>query len=380
MSNNTEVRILESLNDVTADQWDTLVGSHPALCHAFLQAMHKSGAASPDTGWHPVYPSLWRSGILVGAMPLYIKTHSYGEYVFDWAWADAYERHGLHYYPKLLSAIPFTPIAGPRLLATTQVDRQHLLETALKLLEEDEQLSSLHVLFPDDYASPICQHYQGLQRDGIQFHWHNRAYADFDDFLACMSHDKRKKIHQDRKRALADIDYIECLQGEDISTADWAFFHRCYTHTYHMHRSAPYLGHKFFESIHDSMPSQSVMFVAYRHQQRIASSWCLRGQDVLFGRYWGAMEYVPCLHFELCYYQPIAFCIRQQLARFEGGTQGEHKLARGLLPVTTRSFHWLKRPQFNHAVADFLQQERDGIAIYLDDLNDRQPFRSDAVK
>ncbi|MBB5017537.1 hypothetical protein HNQ59_000806 [Chitinivorax tropicus] len=376
----TTLEILSSLESISNDAWQALSQGHPALDLSFLNLMHQTGAANLHSGWQPVYPSLWQGGALVAAMPLYIKTHSYGEYVFDWAWADAYHRHGLRYYPKLISALPFTPISAPRLLASQPADRSHLLAAALALLKDDTTLSSLHILFPVAEEHPVLAAAGGLRRDGVQFHWHNQGYGNFEDFLGRMSHDKRKKIHQDRKKVQVHIDEIRCLTGPEITVDDWTFFHRCYAHTYRLHHATPYLSRDFFIQLGEQSPDLSVMFVAYRQGQPIATSWCLKGHDALYGRYWGALEHIPCLHFELCYYQPICFCIARSLARFEGGAQGEHKLARGLAPAATHSYHWLKHAQFNEAVSQYLAQERNGMAAYTSELNERQPFHRSPAK
>lgn len=354
----------------------------PFMRHEYLAALHASNSAAPSTGWTPQFLTVHDAGELVAACPLYLKDHSYGEYVFDWAWADAYQRHGLDYYPKLLGAVPFTPVPGARLLARDAAGRTLLLR-AMRQLAREAGLSSVHLLFVDEAerSAAIGGEPSGwMARSTVQFHWTNRVpepYADFADFLASLQREKRKKIQQERRRvAEAGLHFTSAL-GSGIGDADWDFFHRCYTLTYRAHHSTPYLTRDFFRRMADTMPSNWLLFTAWRGSERIASSLIAvqPDQGVAYGRYWGAVEHVPCLHFEACYYQPLAWCIANGYRRFEGGAQGEHKMARGLLPVQTHSLHWLAHPQFAQAVADFLAREGTGIAHYMDELNERRPFR-----
>jgi uncharacterized protein len=372
---------------IDATAWDALVAQQPSatpfLKHAYLQAMTASGSAVAETGWLPQFIAVYRGDQLVAAAPLYLKSHSYGEYVFDWAWADAYRRHGLRYYPKLLGALPFTPVPGPRLLATTAEGRALLLQ-ASEQVARDAKLSSVHLLFPDeaDRAAIDAAQQQGwMVRRGVQFHWQNRAptpYADFADFLAALQREKRKKIQQERRRVADAGIRLRCLEGSEISTADWDFFYRCYTLTYEAHHSTPYLTRDFFALQQAHMPEHWLMVQALRSDVPVAASLVAidRARGAAYGRYWGAVEHIPCLHFEACYYQPLQWCIEQGFQRFEGGAQGEHKMARGLMPVPTWSAHWLAHPQFADAVADFLAREGEGIDGYMDELNERRPFKN----
>jgi predicted N-acyltransferase len=368
---------------IDAAAWNALVdaapGAAPFLRHEYLDALHASGSAAPDTGWYPQFVTLHRREALVAACPLYLKDHSYGEYVFDWAWADAYERHGLAYYPKLLGAVPFTPVPGPRLLAADDRSRRVLLG-AIQRIARDTRLSSAHLLFIDEADRQAAIDAGWLLRTGVQFHWVNRepgAYADFDEFLASLKREKRKKIAQERRRVAEAGVVLSALQGTEISARDWDFFYRCYTLTYRAHRSTPYLSRNFFERMSATLPANWLMFVAQRGTKPIAASLIAidpaRGHA--FGRYWGSVEPVDCLHFEACYYAPLAWCIEHRFARFEGGAQGEHKMARGLLPVATHSAHWLAHPEFSRAVADFLEREGAGVDAYVDELRERNPFR-----
>ena len=373
------LRVLDSLEDVSASDWDTLAGGNPTVSHAFLDSLHRSGCASARTGWSPQYPSLWDGERLVGAAPLYVKSHSYGEYVFDWGWADAYERNGIAYYPKLLCAVPFTPVSGARLLCAGAAVRERLA-TALLGFARSARLSSLHVLFPRDEDAAALRAAGMLERSGIQFHWRNAGYADFEAFLAALSHDKRKKIRQERKRVAGAGVALRRVTGHEATAADWDFFNKCYRRTYREHRSTPYLTREFFGMLGERMPGNVLLVIAERAGEPIAAALDLFGPDALYGRYWGSTEHVPGLHFEACYYQAIEFCIERGIALFEGGAQGEHKHARGFLPETTRSCHWLAHPAFNRAVDEFLSQEGASISAYVDELNDRTPFRKNGVR
>ena len=378
------IRVVEDPAAIDAEQWNALLDSQPSappfMRHEYLLALHRSGSASGETGWLPQFITVMAGDALIAACPLYLKSHSYGEYVFDWAWADAYQRHGLPYYPKLLAAVPFTPVPGPRLLAR-DVDGRRLLLRAMQQLAADNKLSSAHVLFLDEADQQAAQAEGWMMRSTVQFHWTQREpqpYTTFTDFLASLQREKRKKIQQERRRVSeGGVEFTE-LEGVAITAADWDFFYRCYQQTYAEHRSTPYLTRDFFERMATTMPLNWLLFVATQNGERIAAS--LVGIDpvsrVAFGRYWGAVAHVPCLHFVACYYRPLAWCIANGYRRFEGGAQGEHKMARGLLPVQTCSAHWLAHPQFAQAVADFLEREGAGVANYIDELNERRPFKT----
>lgn len=383
-SNDYVIRVLDDPAQVDAAAWNSLLEQQPSatpfMHHAYLHALHVSGSATPATGWVPQFLVVESAGELLAACPLYLKTHSYGEYVFDWAWADAYERHGLRYYPKLLDAVPFTPVPGPRLLAR-DADGRTLLLQAMQQLARDGDLSSAHLLFIDDADRQAAIDAGWMLRSTVQFHWLNREpepYADFADFLAHLQRDKRKKIQQERRRVADAGITFTALEGDAIDAADWDFFYRCYTLTYRAHHSTPYLKRDFFTRMAATMSRHWLMFVARRGGERIATSLVAIDPDrrTAFGRYWGAVEPVSCLHFEACYYQPLAWCITNGYRRFEGGAQGEHKMARGLMPVQTHSAHWLAHPQFAQAVADFLAREGVGVESYLDELNERRPFKA----
>ena len=366
------LRVLDTLAGVNPAEWNALAGAQPFLRHEFLHALHQTGCASERTGWLPQYLSLWRDGRLEGAMPLYSKSHSRGEYVFDWAWADAYQRHGVEYYPKLLSSIPFTPVSGSRLLAATRDARQRLVAASVDLAA---QTSSLHVLFPtEDEAADLVSAGMMLRR-GVQFHWRNEGYESFEAFLARLAHDKRKKIRQERRKVKETGVSFQRLVGRDIGKEHWEFFARCYNATYRAHHATPYLKLSFFESLGETMPENLLLVLASMDGKPVASALNFFSAEALYGRYWGCIGYVPNLHFETCYYQAIEFCIEQRIPLFEGGAQGEHKLARGFSPVETCSAHWLRHPAFANAIEKFLERESAGVEHYLDELNERAPFK-----
>ena len=364
-----------ALERVDARQWDALAPGQPLLSHAFLAALHATGCASRATGWTPRFLGAWRGERLVGAMPLYAKTHSYGEYVFDWAWADAYRRHGRRYYPKLVAAIPFTPVTGPRLLGGDDEARALLLREALALMT-DERASSLHVLFAGEDDAALCERAGCAMRAGVQFRWTNEGYGDFDAFLASFSHDKRKKVKQDRRRvAEAGVTFVR-RTGRDIRPADWSFFFRCYEGTYRAHHSTPYLTPAFFERIGATLADHLLLVLGLRDGRPLCAALDVYTGDTLWGRYWGTTDHVPGLHFEACYYQAIEFAIERGIRAFEGGAQGVHKLARGLVPVVTRSAHAIAEPSFAAAIADYCARERVDIAHTLDDLEQSSPYRA----
>ena len=421
-ANDYVIRVLDSPLQIEAAEWNAVLalqspdGSlNPFMRHEYLAAMHLSGSATPRTGWTPRFVTLWQGKALAGACALYLKDHSYGEYVFDHAWANAYQQHGLAYYPKAVVAAPFTPVPGARLLARHPKERL-LLVKALVAWCEEEKLSSLHLLFADDQDVAACEEAGLMLRHTVQFHWTNKTapspstvgiepaaaihvtgYRDFDDFLMSLSQEKRKKIRQERRKVLEAGVTFRWSLGKDISPADWDFFYQCYERTYYEHGNAPYLSRDFFQRMQDTMAENWLLFVA----EHTSADGCKRpvatsliavsaintvdtGQDgiqngVAYGRYWGALARVDCLHFEACYYQPLQWCIEHGLQRFEGGAQGEHKMARALLPVKTTSAHWLAHPAFADAVERFLEREGAGIDSYMEELERRNPFRQATV-
>jgi uncharacterized protein len=354
---------------------------NPFLSHAWLRLLETSGSVGRGTGWSPAHLVTWadsvepdgtvKSSAITAVLPLYAKQHSYGEYVFDWAWADAYARSGLEYYPKLLSAIPFTPVPGPRLMADSdEAARATLL--ALEKLAKANKISSIHVLFSRPFEQALLRERGWLERSNVQFHWQNKQWHDFEHYLASLTQPKRKKIRAERRKFAELGLHCERLTNATITQADWDFFYRCYCATYDAHHSTPYLTESFFKGI--TAAANCLLVKVMRGTEPIAASLCVYSQATLYGRYWGCVESVPFVHFEASYYQPIEFAIEQQIQTFEGGAQGEHKMARGFTPVATNSMHWLAHPQFKDAIAKFLEREGQSIEGYMDELNERNPF------
>lgn len=403
MSRSDGLHLLPGIADIDATHWDALLEASsaavpPCLRHAYLATLEDTGCVGGRTGWTPAHATLWQQGELTAAMPLYLKDHSYGEYVFDWAWAEAYHRHGLDYYPKWLSALPFTPIPGQRILGRDLPARRALLDAVLAQIRASG-CASFHVLFPTADELPLLADTGMMVREGVQFHWQNQPpspasqvsissvstapdndgepahWKDFEGFLASLSSEKRKKIRQERRRATAHGLELRWLDGHDAQPSDWDFLARCYATTYAQHRATPYLSPAFFQRLGERIPASVRLLLALREGERIAAAFFLCDQKALYGRYWGALEHLPFLHFELCYYQAIEYCIAHGLERFEGGAQGEHKLARGLRPVRTYSAHWIADPRFRRAVGDYLTRERNGVGGYVDELHERSPFR-----
>jgi predicted N-acyltransferase len=376
---NYRTHIASSLSEVGQPAWDGLLARqdkpNPFLSFAFLDALHESGSASIDSGWQPQFITMYDGDELVAAMPLYVKMHSYGEYVFDWAWADAYQRNGLDYYPKLLSAIPFTPVTGPRLMARDAAARAALV-AVLRGTQGASRVSSTHILYPPADQVQELADAGFMLRSGVQFHWLNAGYASFEEFLETLEKKKRKNIRAERRKVREAGVTLRRVRGMDATETDWRLFNRCYQHTYAAHRSTPYLNLDFFLRIGRTMPEHILLIIAERNGEAIASSLVIHTADTLFGRYWGELEHVPCLHFEAAYYQPLEFCIERKIAVFEGGAQGEHKMARGFLPTKTWSAHWLAHPGFADAIERFLEREQGGIDDYIDELNDRNPFKA----
>ncbi len=375
---NYRTRIVSSLSELGQPAWDELVSLqteiNPFLSFAFLHALHETGCASARTGWQPQYLTLWKSDRLEAALPLYLKSHSYGEYVFDWAWADAYQRNGLDYYPKLLSAIPFTPVTGARLLARDRAAQAALID-ALRQFGQRIDVSSTHILYPLQSEAQALQEAGFMLRTGVQFHWLNDGYCHFEDFLSTLERKKRKNIRAERRKVQEAGVTFRHVPGKDATEADWRFFKRCYDHTYKAHYSTPYLNLDFFLRIGAAMPQHLLLVVAELDGKPIASSLLIHTEHTLYGRYWGALRDVPCLHFETAYYQPLEFCIENKIQCFEGGAQGEHKMARGFLPQKTWSAHWLAHPAFADAIEHFLRRESGGIDSYIDELNEHSPFK-----
>ena len=374
------LRQYKSFTEIPATAWNALSGTEsPFLCHEYLLALETSGSTTSATGWTPMPITVEDDhGRTLGAVPLWLKSHSYGELVYDFAWAQAYERAGLRYYPKLIAAVPFSPIAAPRLLVAPDADRNAVIEAltrGARELAEQTSASSLHWLFTDAADTDTLEQQGNLRRTGFQFHWHNQNYTHFDDFLAGFSADKRKKLKRERRYVQEAGINMEVRSGPDVTPELWDLFYTFYAGNILRHGGMLHLTREFFQTLGRNLPEALVLVLARQGTEYVGAAINLRGQDALYGRYWGGREGFNSLHFEACYYTPIEYCIAQGIKRFEGGAGGEHKLARGFLPVATHSLHWLRHPQFAHAVADFLQRERNGVEVYMDELNEHAPFR-----
>lgn len=368
-------RIVSSVGSLPAAEWDALAGpGNPFMSHAFLTVLEDSGSVGPGTGWSPA-PLVVEdaAGGLLAALPAYLKGHSQGEYVFDHAWADAWQRAGGHYYPKLQIAAPFTPATGPRLLLSDEAYAAPLLRAAETLCRR-EGLSSIHATFIEPAQLPLFERAGWLPRSDIQFHWLNRGYASFDEFLAQLSSRKRKAIRKERQAAQQDIEIV-ALTGEAIRPAHWDAFWLFYQDTGSRKWGQPYLTREAFDLLGERMGEEILLVLAFEDSRPIAGALNFIGTDALYGRYWGCLADRPFLHFELCYYQAIDFAIARWLDRVEAGAQGGHKLARGYEPVQTWSMHWIADPGFRAAVAEFLERERDGVEQEQLFLGERTPFR-----
>ena len=364
-------KIASAVSGLNAYAWDRLTGGDPFLSHAFLSSLEDSGSVGPGTGWTPAPILIEDEGKLVGTAPAYLKTHSQGEYVFDHGWADAWERAGGDYYPKLQVAVPFTPVPGTRLLGSRQ---QHLL-AAIEAVTAQNDMSSAHITFLDEAGAAECERRAWLMRDGVQYHWFNRGYSSFDDFLRALSSRKRKTIRKERSAAREGLEF-RALRGDDIGAAEWNAMWAFYQDTGSRKWGHPYLTRSFFDLIGERMGDRLLLLLAYRDSRPIAGALNLIGPDALYGRYWGCTEEIPFLHFELCFYQAIEWAIENQLACVQAGAQGEHKIARGYEPVITRSAHFMPNRSFREAVADFLETERAAVANEVAWLRQSLPYRS----
>ncbi len=372
-------RIHRALSEIPAADWDALHdGRNPFVAHAFLSGLETTGCLREDWGWRPCHIGLWAGDALVAAAPGYLKTNSHGEFVFDHAWAHAYAQHGLDYYPKWLGAVPYSPVTGPRLLARDEVAKRGLQEVIASFVSE-AGLSSAHLNFHDE-TDDAAFDASWLLREDIQYHWRNSTgWGTFDDFLAAMDHKHRKNIRQERRKVRdAEISF-RIVHGDEASEADLAAMHGFYLQTFAEYGNSPALTLEFLRHLARAMPRQLVIILAERNGHAIAGALCLRGGDTLYGRYWGATELHPGLHFEACYYQGIDYCLREGLARFEPGAQGRHKIARGFLPTLVRSRHWIADPRFARAIGDWCAEERGAVRRHARELHSHSPFRDDAV-
>ncbi|MDP3816776.1 GNAT family N-acetyltransferase [Pseudomonas sp.] len=367
---------LTSLDGIAASQWNALLSeAQPFLQHAFLSALEDSGSVGGRSGWQAAH-QLWRDaqGQPLAALPAYVKSHSYGEYVFDHGWADACQRAGIDYYPKLLGAIPFSPVTGQRLLGDPAAAAQLLDLLTASLAEQG--LSSLHINFTSPADDALLQGREGwLQRLGCQYHWRNRGYRDFQDFLEALSSRKRKQMRKEREQVAGQGIKFDWREGQQLSEAEWDFVYLCYANTYRVRGQMPYLTRLFFSLLAERLPQMIRVVLAHQAGRPVAMAFSLVGGDSLYGRYWGCLAEFDRLHFETCFYQGMDYAIAQGLQRFDAGAQGEHKLIRGFEPVLTHSWHYLCHPGLRAAVADFLEQERGGVRTYAEQASALLPYR-----
>ncbi|MBD3669959.1 MAG: N-acetyltransferase [Gammaproteobacteria bacterium] len=376
------ISICHQLSEIPAESWNALGdGDNPFIRHEFLSAMEANDCLGEEQGWLPHHILFHgEDETLLGAIPLYLKDNSYGEFVFDWGWADAYHRNGIEYYPKLVSSIPYTPAQGPRILLHPDADRESvataLIDASVSLAQE-MNLSSLHYLFTLDEDTRRLHEKGLILRMGVQYHWHNRGYKDFDDYLSHFASKKRKNVRQERRKVQqANID-IEIRHGDEIPDELWPSVHHYYEATFYKKGGYPTLTQAFFRQVARSMPRNLVVFLARHEGKYVAASICFRGEKTLYGRHWGCDERFDSLHFELCYYQGLDYAIQQGLEHFEPGAQGEHKVSRGFEPTATWSAHWIAHPQFAQAIADHCQREQRAMEHYIESLHEHLPFRSE---
>jgi predicted N-acyltransferase len=365
-----------SFKNINQKEWNDLTKSNPFLRLEFFQSLEASKSIGEGTGWHPFPAIVIDQGSLVGASPIFLKEHSYGEYVFDWSWAEAYQKYGKNYYPKIASCIPFTPATGPRIFGLDLSIKKNIV-VQIEELAYENKMSSSHILFCNESEKDIFGDPKWMLREGVQFKWFNKNYNNFVEFLSQLSHDKRKKIKQETKK-IQDLGLkIKKIKGPEISESDLDFFYACYCNTYQDHHSHPYLTRIFFSLIKESMPENLLLILAYEGDLPVAASFFIYDDKNLYGRYWGSKSFYPGLHFELSYYQGQEFCIENRIVSFEGGAQGEHKLARGFEPFNTFSFHRIFDEKFELAIKDFLRREKTGIDQYTNELNERAPYKTE---
>lgn len=379
-----EFKRYSSIKDIPATVWNDLFDSqNPFVQHAYLLALESTQCAGPDTGWQPGHLLMMQNGDTVAAMPMYRKSHSYGEFVFDWAWAEAYQRHGLDYYPKLLTAIPYTPVAGPRIGISKSVEPAKVLVdfiNEVQRLAVTEGDSSWHLLFSDeDLQSQLLSNLEKhsmLHREAVQFHWFNHGYQHFDDFLNSLRSSRRKNLKRERRKVAEQGINIQRKVAADISDAEWHAFYQCYQDTYFKRSGhGGYLSQAFFQQLREQMTGQLMMVVARNGERIVACSLFLFDDEALYGRYWGALQEVSCLHFEACFYQGIEFCIERGFSKFDPGTQGEHKLIRGFEPVKSASYHWIADRRFRAAIKDFVVHEKAATESYRQASETLLPYR-----
>ena len=375
--------IVGGLASVDASEWNRVAGDRsPFVRHEFLCALEEHGCACSETGWSPCHVLLYDGGRLVGAVPMYAKSHSYGEFVFDWSWADAYARAGLEYYPKLVVSIPFTPAAGPRLLyerTGADSDVPDLLVDTAVAFARHADVPTLHWLFTDDDDSDRLSQREHLIRSGCQFHWRNPGFRDFQDYLDGFTSKRRKSIRKERREAAAAPVEIEVRDGTEMGEEQWVAYHALYASTYERKYGHPFLTRDFFLTVGETMADGVIVVLARRGSRYVAGAHFFRDASMLYGRNWGCFEFHRSLHFEMCYYRAIEYCIARKLDGFEAGAQGEHKILRGFMPVLTRSAHWVRHDAFRKAIEDFLIREDRGVRAYISEMRNHSPFKCGAA-
>ena len=376
---NLSAKISTNIDEIGADEWNSLrKDDSPFTRHEFLRALEQNGCLH-DYGWYPCHIVLRdKQGTLRAALPLYIKMNNYGEFVFDWAWEQAYHSHGINYYPKMVSAIPYTPIVGERLLCCDDGYKDALINVAIKVVEH-QNYSGVHWLFPSESDNLHLHRHRLAFRVDCQYHWCNNAYHSFDDFLSTLRSKKRKMIQRERRLVREQNIVMKLLHGDEISPELWQEIHGLYSSLFNVKSGVPTLSRAFFEEIGRTMPENIVVVLAMCDNQVIACAINLRSADTLYGRHWGVKDYHDCLHFETCYYAGIEYCIRNGLKRFEPGAQGAHKLARGFLPTATQSAHWLAHSSFMEAAIKFCEHEQNAVTQYIEDSWSYLPYRDDAL-
>ncbi len=380
MTTKLTFRFVDAIEQINATEWNTLAGiDYPFTRHEFLSSLEQTGCLSSATGWQPVHLIASCETQLVAAMPLYLKAHSRGEYVFDQAWARAYQQHGFAYYPKLVTAIPFTPCQGPRILIEASADKKSVIAGLLneiKAFAEQHQLSSWHCLFPNPTQLSVLQDASLLIREDVQFQWLNQNYRDFDDFLANLTSVKRKMVKRERRKLAEQGIELFQLRGDELTEQQWQIFFQFYALTYLKKASNPYLNLKCFQTFANTLGAQMLVIFAKKNADYVGAALSFIGHDTLYGRYWGCYEEYNALHFEACYYQGIEYCIQHKLTRFDSGAQGEHKIARGFTPITTYSTHWLRDSIFHAAINDFLTREKLAVNAYKNDAAHYLPYKN----
>jgi hypothetical protein len=374
-----QIEFINSIKTINSQVWDRLNPQlNPFVSHAFLAALEQHQGVCQEQGWLPHHAVVYNQAKqIIGAAPLYLKFNSYGEFVFDWAWADAYRRYGRSYYPKLVCASPYSPVPGPRLLTTDPKVRDFLLQAIIREAE-NQGLSSFHCLFTQEQDNQSLQRQQLEMRNDCQFHWHNRDYRDFDHFLSELKQKKRKNIKQERRQVEDAAIRVQCFSGDQVSEAMWADYHRHYCSTFDRRGGYATLSQSFFMQLAQDMPQNIVLIAAFSGNKQVASAFCLRDTQALYGRHWGCDQSYNGLHFETCYYQGIDYCIRHQLQLFQPGAQGEHKLSRGFLPTLTYSGHWILNEEFDKVLRQFMRQERYEVSRYMQMLQQHYPFKTNS--